>query len=423
MSNVTPDIFIRHCPHLVKLVFVGPIADSINWQLTLPTNFVHSRLVDLAIDITNSKGVLLNSALFFQALPKLEHLALSLENIANTGALSLPSSLQQYCPYLSSIVLSGSGDYNITARHKLQKTTKTTVINHEQREGITSIVLRNSWNTQLAPMASSLLYQFIQQSQTNIRSLDLAGADELFNHDMITYLMDHSFPMLTHLTLRWQPTVNPLNATLLHHFIIQIATQLKYLGLKCKQHFADDELLSAVATNAQVLQELDLDYSELITSSRLQKFVETMAHPNRTLRKIVFNGTPALNRQILHTIATSKACVITEMTILHCRNVSIDDIEQFLDEILVHKRFGDNNAECAIMKNLELCFYHDKDPVDFFNNNQKGDVFLKKLDSVTKEWKFTLCSPVTTLIFGNYREEVITHDQFRKNKQKKSTIN
>ncbi|KAI7856818.1 hypothetical protein BDC45DRAFT_502385 [Circinella umbellata] len=415
ITNVTPDIFIRHCPRLTKLVFVGPAADSMDWQLTLPANFVHLHLADLAIDITNSNDILINSASFFHALPKLEHLALSLENIANTGALSLPSSLQQYCPNLSSLVLSGSGDYNITARHKLQQKTKTTVINHRQCEGITSIILRNSWNTQLAPMASSLLYEFIQQSQTNLRLLDLTGADELFSHDMITYLIGHPFPMLTHLTLRWQPMTDSPNATLLHRFIIQAATQLKYLGLKCKHHFADDELLLALSDTAQLLQELELDYSELITSNGLQRFLETMAHPNRTLRRIVFNGTPALNREILHTIAVSESCIVAEMAILHCRNVSIDDVEQFLNDKLAHKSSGGNNAECSIiMKKLELCFYHDKDPADFVNNNKKGREFLKKLDSVAKEWKFTLCSPVTTLIFGNYREEVITHDQFRK---------
>ncbi|KAG2225765.1 hypothetical protein INT45_011433 [Circinella minor] len=398
----------------------GPAADSMDWQLTLPGGFVHLHLADLAIDITNSNDILINSASFFQALPKLEHLALSLENIADTGALLLPSSLQQYCPNLLSLVLSGSGDYNITARHKLQQKTKTTVINHGLCEGITSIILRNSWNTQLAPMASSLLYEFIQQSQTNLRLLDLTGADELFSHDMITYLIGHSFPMLTHLTLRWQPMTDSPNATLLHRFIIQAATQLKYLGLKCKHHFADDELLSALSDTAQLLQELELDYSELITSNGLQRFLKTMAHPNRTLRKIVFNGTPALNREILHIIATSESCIITEMAILHCRNVSIDDVEQFFNDMLVHKNSGDNNTECSIiMKNLELCFYHDKDPADFVNNNKKGREFLKKLDSVAKEWKFTLCSPVTTLIFGNYREEIITHDQFRKINRKK----
>ncbi|KAI9249759.1 hypothetical protein BDA99DRAFT_575659 [Phascolomyces articulosus] len=448
-TDVTPDLFLHHCPNLVDLTFVYAVsskaaAEAIKHPaITESTKNPYLTNITLSIDDYN-----FNPEPFLKVAPNLKRLALLLPDISRMDATTFISMLYQHCPHLISLALSSNAhhlrDLDITNLHELrqngdviqQPLDNTT---SSSKGFLMNLLLHDSLNMyRLAPL---LLSQFIvQQKHTQLVSLDLAG-DAFVNQEIMNRFIEiGGFPSVTHLTLRYDKSNSLLT---LYQFLGNFVPNLRYFHIRQCVYHANDYLLLAL-TNLVHLEELKLEQCSNFTTKGLIQFLNQMTyhHPNRSFRKLTIGSSvqafdkhvlldvisgrqidniyinnndnnnsnrdptiisPPPKSSIIATTTTSyeqqqqqPKLLLEELTLDQPYKIKLRDVAEFL-EIMRH--------DGKTMKKLHLVINDFFDAPDFLQMDQ-GKAFLDNLDHVAKEWTFVFRQETV-------QEAVITHYDYR----------
>ncbi|KAI9268235.1 hypothetical protein BDA99DRAFT_535746 [Phascolomyces articulosus] len=306
-SGITPDVFIRHCPNLKHFAFVGNIKNPTEYRpFTALADFQHQHLDDLALNISNMEDRL-NALVYLEIAPKLKRFGIALSNILYTAGASISEKVLRLRPELNIVVLAGE--------------------------------------------SSSTL---------------LSGYTNLYDEDMLRYLSHFRFPFLRRLILAWSIFWD--GEYNLRRFFQHAVENLTSLLIQHDASYINDELLTLVATHAQNLQEIGLCGGSY-TSNGLKQFLETMAHPERTLRKVNFNTAHAVDTEVLGTIAASQLCIINEMVLFDIYRMGLKEMQNFLDAMVESDK---------TMDHLRLVFYQEMEPHEFVETNTAKE-FLEKI--------------------------------------------
>ncbi|KAI9268159.1 hypothetical protein BDA99DRAFT_357169 [Phascolomyces articulosus] len=400
-QNASPDFFLRHCRNLKQFTFVGYIKEPEQYNPSrLLTNVKHQHLTDLSLEISNmynGPGTLD----FFKATPKLERLGISLLNVLPTANESFPEQLLQHCPELKTLHLLGEEDNKLEIRelHTI------TPIQYEQR-GIAELYFNDFLYVEddEPGCTNRILRPFIPHIHNTVQVLSLGGVTDEYDDNLMQYLSNFDYPSLKHLILNWDVlTAEGENG--LHRFFQIIAGNLTIIEIKYYANFVDDVLLGLIATHAQHLECIEFTGGGAYTSKGLQQFLETMTHPQRTLRNLALDHVKQVDAHILHMISTSKLCVINDLKLLiDVSKTFVEDIERFLDDMVeAGKR----------MNFLHLTLSSIVDPGDFVES-KRGKGFLKRLNTVASAFDLVVSSSFPHLNKEDeYTTIKITHDDYQ----------
>ncbi|KAI8137756.1 hypothetical protein BJV82DRAFT_674386 [Fennellomyces sp. T-0311] len=385
-----PDVLLRHCPNLSKLMYVG-LVNSI-WIHNL-VDIRHEHLTELALNICNSPQGL-DTEVLLKATPKLQHLAMTLANVSNDQRFS--RKLHQYCPELSSLLLTCNMMEGIAIRNLHSWPRHGTKSSSEPGlEYLTIFDISTG-----PPIATAVFSGLIDGMRSTLRYLELSGND-ILNVDLAGTVL----PSLTHFVISYNYCyVSDNLASFLRHSVPNLS------HLKVKTVYPGDTLLSILIDSAQCLKEIELGYCDTMTTNTLAHFIEVLGHPNRCLRRIRFRpATPALTPDVLQVIATSQLLAIDHLDIDIAtgrgEKLRADDLEKFLDDI---------HSAGKKMNNLAFAISPCENPKDFLESSE-GKVFVQKLDLAAREWQLRIWPQAMFTFSGKqYRCTLITHNQYRK---------
>ncbi|KAI9488632.1 hypothetical protein BDB00DRAFT_33516 [Zychaea mexicana] len=438
LDDVSPDIFLFHCPNLKRLEFFGPV-HAIDDERSITTTTVmaqqrlaglkHQHLEDLRLDFGHpERDGYYDLTPYIKAAPKLRQLALHLHNIEHCNfGRSLPSLLSQHCPSLTLLILVNDGTDDLylddldwyQQQHHPETTLSTKKGKAANKDNdddsdydrepraLTHLILNDSAHPDNSPLSADLLRQFVRRYHDKLQYLDLSGF-AFFDQNSMTYLSEYAFWSLTRLVIKCSPhgSLNPYQRLLQQQGVFPI---LRTLILQDDGTQVDDDLLQAI-THVKTLQELKLvGCGERMSPNGLRQFLMTMTHPDRSLRKLNFIRVLALNLDVLRAIGQADRCIIDELSIRACYKLTVDHFEEFFDDLIrtypqrrdrhpaaaaatstdnaMTTQFHGNN--CKVMTKLEVFSSHPSDPSSFFDGG-KGASFFKKFDHIAESWQFAL---------------------------------
>ncbi|KAI9492061.1 hypothetical protein BDB00DRAFT_459749 [Zychaea mexicana] len=391
--NPSPDDILHHCQSLKSLYYTGPVHSIRQWKTLSSSSSAlkkHKHLVDLALNLSNSDGSF-EARRILAMTPHIQRLRLGLRNIKHTSATLIPGILRRHCRELVTLVLhSHSNDTIDSASLSMDRRTVAS-------SGLENLVFHDSFD-QYCDTRQVVQLLAIEYCQS-LYSLDIkCGYRPYSKQSTMERLSSVIFPCLCRFilndrvesVLKTRPTESHRGMS---RFLAYSVPNLTHLDLTC---FEGGMELASFATNAKRLHTLNLSQCTGIDSQQLTAFFTALSRQDdkRTrptkLVSIKFCNMPSVSTEVLLSMASSPlGCGLKELTIDHCENVTLDDIDRFLDTIVISGR-----RHFMIHKlNINLVYYNDDDPQEAphpFPDRDKVNKMLRNLDSRAMEWTFSL---------------------------------
>ena len=190
VSNISADIFIRHCSNLIRFTFSGALTNPTEYKPALD-DVKHKHLNYLGLCITNIDGNL-DLTPFLKAIAKLKHLGVVLPCIAKTGD-SLPSLLVEFCPELVSLVFTTDSSLS-KAHHKGPVQYRNNSNNYNSNDGGDSLgVVDLTWHDTYPDDDSpynyeALVGQLIPLLHSKLQIFDIGGCSAVYGYSTMENL-------------------------------------------------------------------------------------------------------------------------------------------------------------------------------------------------------------------------------------------